>query len=67
MCMKRTNIILDEKLVDETMRLSGIKTIKGVVEFAMMEYIRRERQTDILKLKGKIDWKGDLDELRTAR
>jgi Arc/MetJ family transcription regulator len=65
--MKRTNIILDEKLIDETMRLTGIKTIKGVVEFSMREFIRREKQLDALKLKGRIHWDANLDELRTSR
>ena len=62
--MKRTNIELDESLISETMRLSGIKTIKGVVEYAMQEYIRREKQLEILKFKGKIDWNGNLEESR---
>ena len=64
MCMKRTNIELDESLISEAMRLSGIKTIKGVVEYAMQEYIRREKQLEILKFKGKIDWNGNLEESR---
>ena len=64
MCMKRTNIEIDETLVSETMRLTGIKTIKGVVEFAMQEYIRHEKQMEILKFKGKIKWNGNLKESR---
>ena len=62
--MKRTNIEIDETLVSETMRLTGIKTIKGVVEFAMQEYIRHEKQMEILKFKGKIKWNGNLKESR---
>ena len=64
MCMKRTNIELDESLISETMRLTGIKTIKGVVEYTMHEFIRREKQLEILKFKGKIDWHGNLEESR---
>ena len=62
--MKRTNIEIDESLISETMRLTGIKTIKGVVEFAMQEYIRHEKQMEILKFKGKIKWDGNLKESR---
>jgi Arc/MetJ family transcription regulator len=62
--MKRTNIELDEILISETMKLTGIKTIKGVVEYAMQEYIRREKQLEILKFKGKINWDGNLEESR---
>jgi Arc/MetJ family transcription regulator len=63
--MKRTNIEVDESLVAETMRLTGIKTMKGVVEFTLQEFLRREKQLEILKFKGKIHWSGDLDASRT--
>jgi Arc/MetJ family transcription regulator len=65
--MKRTNIELDEKLLEEGKKATGIKTSKALIDFALKELIRKHRQKRILKLKGKIDWNGNLDEMRTLR
>ena len=65
--MKRTNIVLDEKLVGKGMRLTGIETQKALIDYALRELVRRKEQKSILKLKGKISWEGDLDELRASR
>jgi len=65
--MKRTNIVLDEKLVGKGMRLTGIETQKALIDYALRELVRRKEQKSILKLKGKISWEGDLDELRAHR
>jgi Arc/MetJ family transcription regulator len=67
MYMKRTNIVINEELIKEAMRVSGLKTIKGIVDTALRDYIRREKQLDILKLKGAIKWEGDLTLLRETR
>ena len=65
--MKRTNIVLDEKLVGKGMRLTGIGTQKALIDYALRELVRRKEQKSILKLKGKISWEGDLDALRANR
>ena len=65
--MKRTNIVLDEKLVGKGMRLTGIDTQKALIDYALRELVRRKEQKSILKLKGKISWEGDLNELRSNR
>ncbi|WP_269540196.1 type II toxin-antitoxin system VapB family antitoxin [Cerasicoccus fimbriatus] len=65
--MKRTNIVLDEKLVGKGMRLTGIDTQKGLIDYALRELVRRKEQKSILKLKGKVGWEGDLDSLRAKR
>jgi len=62
--MKRTNIVLDDKLVDDCMKATGIKTQKALIDHALHELLRRENQTKILELKGKILWEGNLDEWR---
>lgn len=62
--MKRTNIVLDDKLVDDCMKATGIKTQKALINHALQELLRRENQTKILELKGKIHWEGNLDEWR---
>ncbi|MBN1308192.1 MAG: type II toxin-antitoxin system VapB family antitoxin [Chitinispirillaceae bacterium] len=65
--MKRTNIELDEKLVDAGKKLTGLKTSKDLVNFALTQLVRREKQKRILKLEGNIGWSGDLAEMRAAR
>lgn len=65
--MKRTNIVLDDKLVDQCMKATGIKTQKALIDHALRELLRHESQTKILDLKGKINWEGDLNEWRRGR
>ena len=65
--MKRTNIVLDEKLVGKGMKLTGIGTQKGLIDYALRELVRRKEQKSILNLKGKIRWEGDLEEMRKNR
>jgi Arc/MetJ family transcription regulator len=65
--MKRTNIVLDEKLVDKCMKTTGIKTQRALIDHALQELLRHESQTKILELKGKVNWEGDLGEWRRGR
>lgn len=61
----RTNIVLDTHLVDTGLRLTGIKTRRELVDRALRELVRHEQQKKLLALKGKIDWDGDLDAMRS--
>ena len=65
--MKRTNIILDEQLIQRGLKVTGIKTRRALVDHALRELLRRESQKKILKLKGKVHWEGDLEEMRQMR
>jgi Arc/MetJ family transcription regulator len=65
--MKRTNIVLDAKLVDECMKTTGIKTQRALIDHALRELLRHESQTKILELKGNVNWEGDLNEWRRGR
>jgi Arc/MetJ family transcription regulator len=65
--MKRTNIVLDEDLVAQGLQLTGLKTRRQLVDHALQEMVRHRRQKEILSLKGKIDWPGDLSTLRRKR
>jgi Arc/MetJ family transcription regulator len=65
--MHRTNVELDEKLVREGMRLFKKKTKKELIHFALSELIRREKAKGILDLQGRVDWEGDLKQMRKAR
>ena len=61
--MKRTNIVLDEELVEKGIQLTGIKTQRGLIDYALRELIRRKEQKRILQLQGKGSWEGSLDEV----
>jgi len=51
-----TNLDIDEKLLDEALRIGGNRTKKATVEQALQEYIQRRKQQKILKLFGKIEY-----------
>lgn len=65
--MGRTNIVLDDELVAKCQKATGIKTRRELVDHALRELLRREKQTGILKLFGKVKWEGDLAEWRKGR
>ncbi|AHF91596.1 hypothetical protein OPIT5_16565 [Opitutaceae bacterium TAV5] len=65
--MKRTNIVLDENLIRQGLKLTGIKTRKELVNHALTQLVRREKQTGLLDLRGKVKWEGDLNAMRKAR
>jgi Arc/MetJ family transcription regulator len=65
--MQRTNVVLDEKLVQEGLKLFKKKTKRELIDFALREVIRREKARGILALEGKVKWEGDLQEMRKGR
>ncbi len=65
--MTRTNVVLDESLVGKAKRLTGLKTIREVLDCALHELVRHGRQKDILSLKGQVRWEGDLSAFRQTR
>lgn len=65
--MHRTNIVLDEQLVDACQKITGIKTRRVLVDYALRELLRKEKQARLLELKGKVKWKGDLASMRESR
>lgn len=65
--MKRTNIVLDEALVSRGLKLTGLKTQRDLVHHALLQLVRRESQLDLLKLRGRIKWDGDLSAMRQRR
>jgi Arc/MetJ family transcription regulator len=60
----RTNIVIDDKLMAEALRASGYETKKEAVEQGLRLLVQRYRQQEIRKLRGKVRWEGDLDEMR---
>lgn len=65
--MLRTNIELDEKLVQEAMKLTKLKTKKELVNYALQELVSSLKRKKILDIEGKVEWTGSLDEMRKSR
>ena len=63
----RTNIVIDEKLIGEAMRATGLKTKRAVVEAGLQALIQIKSQADIRRWRGQVQWEGDLDEMRRSR
>jgi len=63
----RTNIELDEALVRQAMKLTRAKTKKALVHHALEELVSRRKRKKLLDLEGKVQWRGDLDEMRNRR
>jgi Arc/MetJ family transcription regulator len=61
----RTNIVIDEKLMKETLRLTGLKTKREAVELGLRTIVRLRKQQEIRRFRGKLAWQGDLDATRT--
>ena len=61
----RTNIVIDDELMRDTMRATGIKTKREAVELGLRTLVRLRRQEEIRKLRGKIQWESDLAAMRT--
>ncbi|MES3006730.1 MAG: type II toxin-antitoxin system VapB family antitoxin [Pseudomonadota bacterium] len=60
----RTNIVIDDSLMDAALKASGYSTQKEAVEQGLKLLVLRCQQQEIRKLRGRIKWEGDLDEMR---
>ena len=60
----RTNIVIDDELMNQAISLSKNKTKKGVVEEALQLLIRFNKQLKIRELRGKLNWEGNLNQMR---
>lgn len=63
----RTNIVIDDKLMTDALKASGLSTKKEAVEQGLKLLVRRGQQQAIRKLRGRIKWEGDLDEMRGGK
>ena len=63
----RTNIDIDDRLMREAMRRSGAPTKKATVETALQLLVQTLAQSSVRRLRGKIEWEGDLNRLRLGR
>jgi Arc/MetJ family transcription regulator len=60
----RTNIVIDDALMADTLKATGLKTKREAVELGLRTLLRLRRQEDIRRFRGKLAWEGDLDALR---
>jgi Arc/MetJ family transcription regulator len=60
----RTNIEIDEKLMDEIINKTSLKTKKEVVYVALKEYLQKLKREELASIAGKIDWLEDVEEMR---
>ncbi len=65
--MSRTNIVLDDALVADCQRATGIKTRRALIHHALEELLRHKRQKKVLELRGTVRWEGDLAAWRKKR
>jgi Arc/MetJ family transcription regulator len=63
----RTNIEIDDEVLAEAQRLTGARTKRETVDLALRELVARRRQRDVLALRGRIRWEGDLEISRAGR
>lgn len=63
--LMRTNIVIDDELMEEVIKLTGVKTKKEAVELGLLTLIRIKKQEKIRQYRGKLNWDGNLDDMRT--
>lgn len=61
----RTNIVIDDRLMRDALRATGVKTKREAVELGLKALVRLRKQAEIRSLRGKLEWKGDLEAMRT--
>ena len=63
----RTNIVIDDKLMKDALRATGLKTKREAVELGLRTVLRLRKQEEIRRFRGKLAWQGDLDAMRTDK
>jgi Arc/MetJ family transcription regulator len=61
----RTNIVIDDRLMRDALRATGLKTKRETVELGLRTLVRLRTQAGIRRLRGKLDWQGDLNAMRS--
>ena len=63
----RTNIVIDDKLMKDALRATGVKTKREAVELGLKTLVDLRKQEQARRLRGKIHWEGDLANMRTDK
>lgn len=63
----RTNIVIDDDLMNQVLKLAGLQTKREAVEMGLKALRKLKKQEGIRNFRGKLDWEGSLDDLRTDK
>ena len=63
----RTNIVIDDELMADALKATGLTTKKEAVELGLKLFVKQNKQKTIRKLRGKLKWEGNLDEMRGGK
>ena len=61
----RTNIVIDDELMANALKMTGLRTKREAVELGLKTLIKLKKQEQIRKFRGKLAWKGDLEKMRS--
>jgi Arc/MetJ family transcription regulator len=61
----KIDVLIDEKLLAEAIKVTGLKTKKEVIELGLQTLIKLKQQEKIKAYRGNLQWEGNLDEIRT--
>ena len=60
----RTNVVIDDELMDEALKVSGLKTKRQAIEEGLRLLVKTRRQARVRRLRGELEWEGSLDDMR---
>ncbi len=63
----RTNIVIDDKLMNDALKATGLNTKREAVELGLKMLIKLKKQEGIKAFRGRIQWEGSLEEMRLAK
>lgn len=63
----RTNIVIDDQLMREALKATGLRTKKEAVELGLRTLLRLQQQDVIRRLRGTMTWEGDLEKMRADK
>jgi len=63
----RTNIVIDDMLMRDVLKVTGLKTKREAVEMGLRTLLRLQGQEGVRKFRGKLPWEGNLDEMRNDK
>ena len=63
----RTNIMIDDELMSDVLKLTGIKSKREAVEQALRTFLALKQQEKIKQFKGALKWEGDLEQMRSEQ
>ena len=63
----RTNVVIDDQLMNEAMKTTGLRTKRATVEAGLRLLIQVKSQTRVRRLRGRVPWTGNLNEMRAGR